>query len=1055
MISPANGPIRLFVLGDARIETPVATIEPRAEIVFATALYLIMERHHPVTRGTLANILWPSCSRESTSHRLRQTLHKLRHVGVPVLASGKLAVALGQCSITTDYDSVSAQQVFQERVAADSLTILPAYEPRFSPVFLEWLDEKRREKYSAFTPMLLDAIKKHRATGEWQRVELFSSALLRISPYNEEATLTLAEAFAMKGAKMEAVRLIDDYLIEAGAGPNDIRLPASLMRKRILDRLPTRPVFLPCESPLVGRGGAMEALAELLALVRAGQGHSCIVRGVAGIGKSRLMAEFSKFAALQGFHIQRVQCRPGDQNRPLSVFVDLVPLLRSMRGAIGCSPDTISHLDRLTKYPAAGGGRIEGSSDADALYARVEQALFDLLDAVSDETPILMLIEDVHWIDRESSKVLHDIIDWCRTRRIFLGFTSREPVSWAEFGGHLHDLPLPPIESAPAREIVQSRVGHHGVEIEASYLDWCIRVAEGNPYFLEELGNHWLETDGQHSAPASLTTLVDQRVSRLGADALQLLQACAILEDHPTFCRIERTLGFEAHRLLTSIGELERAGMAKTRTSAASRVTDSLFPKHELIASAALRELSDGARAYLHRRAASILQEEVASDATTAILWDCAKHWQLSGDSSRAFSLAHSCALHLMEVGLPGAAAEAYEKTLTYCSSPEERLETLVSLARAYHQSSASEAVARTEEAARKLQHLLHPNESPHDEMELMGLRACLRAGNAEQALLRSLVCLAAEDASADHRVKGGSLALMLLDLTCRHDDMAAAFKVIEALANHNGVAIQAVLESRMVYHTVCGDPQKAVEAAEQLVSMQRSTRDRADLFRYLCNASVTYRAVGLFDHSRQCLVEAVSISTSHRSHRSLCRALPMLAHLALERDQLDEATEWFLKVREQPFPKEDTFATFDLKSIGARLALASGDADEASRCYARTFDDILRDAPGPGRTYALALYVAIKLGAREVLSRSVLTALESYHIASRRCLHQAFATYVLTVGLVESGDEKRARSLLSEYQRRYRRERWSAQGLFNRVCQLGTPDSGATLQVLREALFS
>jgi two-component SAPR family response regulator len=78
------GPIRLFVLGDARIETPVGEIEPTAELVFAAALYLILERKEPVSRRTLERILWPDADDSVASHRLRQTLLKLSKSGLKV-----------------------------------------------------------------------------------------------------------------------------------------------------------------------------------------------------------------------------------------------------------------------------------------------------------------------------------------------------------------------------------------------------------------------------------------------------------------------------------------------------------------------------------------------------------------------------------------------------------------------------------------------------------------------------------------------------------------------------------------------------------------------------------------------------------------------------------------------------------------------------------------------------------------------------------------------------------------------------------------------------------
>ena len=70
-------------------------------------------------------------------------------------------------------------------------------------------------------------------------------------------------------------------------------------------------------------------------------------------------------------------------------------------------------------------------------------------------------------------------------------------------------------------------VRQHGVEINERYLQWCVRVADGNPYFLQELASQYLETGEEQSVPSSLSALLTERIARLSAPSLQpvLLQA--------------------------------------------------------------------------------------------------------------------------------------------------------------------------------------------------------------------------------------------------------------------------------------------------------------------------------------------------------------------------------------------------------------------------------------------------------------------------------------------------------------------------------------------------
>ena len=73
--------IELRALGAAEIRTDLTVITPSQEIVFAAALYLILERGTPVSRIHLASLLWPHGNDGSRRHRLRQTILQLKKLG--------------------------------------------------------------------------------------------------------------------------------------------------------------------------------------------------------------------------------------------------------------------------------------------------------------------------------------------------------------------------------------------------------------------------------------------------------------------------------------------------------------------------------------------------------------------------------------------------------------------------------------------------------------------------------------------------------------------------------------------------------------------------------------------------------------------------------------------------------------------------------------------------------------------------------------------------------------------------------------------------------------
>ncbi len=1029
-------PIRLFLLGEARIETTLGTIEPTAEIVFSAALYLILERSHPISRRSLANILWPNVDSATSSHRLRQTMLKLKRLGIPVADAGKTGLTLSGVPVIVDFeDLVSAKDLEpgnMDRIAS----VLPGYEPSFSESYHEWLESSRARVQSHLARMILDLIARHRVTADWPVVELAANKLLALTPYNEEATLALAEAYAMRGAKLDATRMLDQYLDEVGIASTDLRLSAAVMRKRINNRTPPHGMTYPPESPLLGRGPAMHFLGNILAGVTSGSGGACLVWGDAGIGKTRLLGELSGFAALQGVMTQRVRSRPSDPHRPLSVFVDLVPSLRSLRGAIGCSPETMVYLDRLTKGKAFdSASRIE-DLDAAFVYARLERALFDLVDAVSDETPLMIVVDDAHWIDSVSLSVLLRMIERCQQHRVLFVLASRERLpDFLAAAPPPSELQLTPLDGTTGENLILAIVRQQGREIDKTYLDWCVQVAEGNPFFLEELAKQWMETGARHEAPPSLTSVVDQRIARLHSDAIQVLQTCSALEGHSTFDRIETILGYEPHRLLRAFNDLGNAGMLLSgQGDVATEYNCSVHPSHDLLAAAALRRLARPALAFLHRRVAGALEVSVGSEPSTALLWDCAKHWQLAGDSTRALHLAKSCGLHLMEVGLPAEAADAFERALSFCIQATDKIDVLTIQAKAYEQSSAWVAVKHTESVVRSLMVQACPTHVRHDELELIAIRACWKTDESQNTLEQLLSCLAADKATDEHRVKAGAMALMLQDSLCRHEDMSGVFSHIQRISTQSSSTMLARLEAEMVYHTSCGELRLAIDATERLLTIQREKEDQGDLFRHLCNASVPYRTAGMFDHAYNCLREAAAIAEAHRMPRSLVRALPMLGHLFLEQGRIDEAQSIHREITSHSTHSDDVFVTLDIAAISARLALAEGNITRAQSYVAKQPHDIAWSGYGPRNAYALALHVAVRLAAKEPIPPTTLRLLETAHLRSRRSVAQAFNTYVLYFAMLRAGESQRAEVLLREYQTRFRRESWPAVTLLKQV---------------------
>ena len=160
-------------------------------------------------------------------------------------------------------------------------------------------------------------------------------------PLNEEATLALAEATALNGSKASAVAILDHFIAELNAGPRDIRIPASVLRRRIAERL-AAPYSASAEACFVGRDDIVALLTTQLRGLRRAHGSSCLLWGAAGIGKSRVALAATRVATLEGVRVSRTVCQASDTSRPLSVFADLVPSLLDLPGSLDALRSPVS-----------------------------------------------------------------------------------------------------------------------------------------------------------------------------------------------------------------------------------------------------------------------------------------------------------------------------------------------------------------------------------------------------------------------------------------------------------------------------------------------------------------------------------------------------------------------------------------------------------------------------------------------------------------------------------------------------------------------------------------
>jgi predicted ATPase/class 3 adenylate cyclase len=340
-----------------------------------------------------------------------------------------------------------------------------------------------------------------------------------------------------------------------------------------------------------------------------------------GMGKSRLLHEFREHVGKEQAFILSGSCSPDGQHTPFLPFVEVVRgAFRLSAGdavqdiaqklgrgltALGLhAPRNLGLLLHLLGLKVPDGALM--GLDGVLIGLRTRELLQQLLEARSRLSPIVMVIEDLHWIDSASEEVLAKVIDGEAKLRLLI-LTTRRPEyvpPWIN-RATIFKLFLQPLPIGDIRRIIRTRLSIESLpEALASQV---AERAEGNPLFAEEIVSFLSERgivrtdkgklyfDGTVVAtalPASVQSLLTARVDRLPQNDRTLLQAASVIGkrfDPQLLAAIGMT---DVDARLTAMQALDLVRL--------ERKSDDCTFKHALVRDALYQSLLTEARAALH-----------------------------------------------------------------------------------------------------------------------------------------------------------------------------------------------------------------------------------------------------------------------------------------------------------------------------------------------------------------------------------------------------------------------------------------------------------------------
>jgi len=724
----------LQLFGPPTLQPTGASLSPFKSRKAEALLYFLALTPGQHRRSYLANLLWSEWSEEKALGNLRYALWNLRQVlDEALVSSDRLSISLQAGGLLrSDVQSfhellrdtpgrpgpLSPNQAarLQQAIELYRGEFLAGFEVGEAPLFQEWASQQRAAFHDMAVSSMISLEAHYASHHHLPEAIATTRRLLELEPWREAAHRQLMLALALAGRRDAALNQYQHcrQILAAELNLEPEPETTALMERIRAGTLKPTPEAAPAallasanapSMPLFGRHAEHAWLVERWGLACRGQSRLALIRGEAGVGKTRLAEEICRAVTVQGGLVLHGRCYeftgPVPYQPIAAALQQLIPHLKARRLPLGEAwlvelaqllPAVREQYADLPSAPSTG-----QSTDRYRLF----EAVSHLLQTVALAQPTLIFLDDLHWADADTLDLVGYLIHrlTASPRLIVAAYRPGEVLNdhalvalqrplLAYGHGELLELGGLPVETV--QQLAQSLTPVAEIDRLTGFL---YRLSQGNPFVLLETLNEmqergllqptaegqWALTAGpleqEELIPEEVQTRIRRRVARLTREHRTLLSLAAVI-GRPFEARLlQAASGVSPEEVLACLDDLVTRHLMKelgsqelpgTRPGMALAPAECLYDfSHDLIRAVVYADLSQARRQILHTKLGDALEQVYAAQGEQMVEW-LAHHYHQGYRPQKALNYLQQAGQQAQTLYALPLALERYQQALSY-----------------------------------------------------------------------------------------------------------------------------------------------------------------------------------------------------------------------------------------------------------------------------------------------------------------------------------------------------------------------------------------------------